>query len=916
MPFEAGQQLQHYRLVEPIGEGGMGVVWRALDTTLGREVAIKVLPDALTADPERLARFEREAKLLASLNHPNIAQIYAFEKWGPARGSAAAPGADTKGVPVTTFGLVMELVEGPTVAERLAQGSLSLTESLSIARQVAEALEEAHEKGIVHRDLKPQNVKASTEGKVKVLDFGLAKAMDPAGAPSSSGSSSPADVARSPTLTSAGTVAGLILGTAAYMSPEQAAGQPVDRRCDIWSFGVLLAEMLTGRRMFAGETVSHTLADVLRAPIDLADLPAATPPAVRRLIERCLVRDRQRRLRDIGEARIALEDALEQQRADSGAAAAPGALTPATAPTPVTAASRARPARLPWIVAVAALALAAGALLWHGGGAPPRPQSSLRFSIETPNEGGQRQGDGVHVALSPDGQTLVTSGGTGEKNGLYLRTLDRFDSRKLEGTTGGNRPVFSPDGAWIAFLAGAELRKVPLAGGPPIRIGRLPASPDGLSWGGDGFLYYGQHGKLFRIPDAGGEPEILKSTGKEKLGFPKLLPGGKTLLASGTLVATRGGNLAAYDLATGAVKDLGVEGSDPRYLPTGQILYARKGQAYVAPFDLGALAVTGASAPVLPRLWVDQDELQAAVSPDGTVAYLPAAPGSKRLRLVSATLDGKLEPLLADDLPFTSISDPRFSHDGRRIVLSADNGQLWMIDLDTQTPTLMSDSGFYAYWSPDDRDIIYTSPRGESFDIYRRPVDLSRPEKLLIDVADNLRAADWTRQGVLIVREEVEDKGMDLNIVTNPDDPRTMKPLLAGPDDELAPNVSADGHWLAFVSDYSGSDEVYVTTFPTPGGRSQVSVQGGNSPVWAPDGKTLYYFEGNALIAASVETAPRFRVTSRKTVIRGDFLTYRWSRMDDIDPTGKRFVFIQMPTTGNVEVITHWFDELRGKGKR
>ena len=510
----------------------------------------------------------------------------------------------------------------------------------------------------------------------------------------------------------------------------------------------------------------------------------------------------------------------------------------------------------------------------------------------------------------------MTSGGTGEQNGLYLRTLDRFDSRKIEGTTGGNRPVFSPDGAWIAFLAGAELRKVPLAGGPPIRIGRLPASPDGLSWGADGFLYYGQHGKLYRIPAAGGQPEVLKSSGKEKLGFPKLLPGGRTLLASGTLVATRGGNLAAYDLATGAVKDLGLEGSDPRYLPTGEIFYARKGQAYVAPFDLGALAVTGPSAPVLPRLWVDQDELQAAVAPDGTVAYLPAAPGSKRLRLVSATLDGKLEPLLADDLPFTAISDPRFSHDGRRIVLSADNGQLWMIDLDTQTPTLMSDSGFYAYWSPDDRDIVYTNASGESFDIYRRPVDLSRPEEKLIDVADNLRSADWTRQGALIVREEVEDKGMDLNIVPDPNDPKSMKPLLAGPDDELAPNVSADGKWLAFVSDYSGNDEVYVTTFPTPGGRSQVSVQGGNSPVWAPDGKTLYYFEGNALIAASVETTPRFRVTGRKTVLHGDFLTYRWSRMYDIDPSGKRFVLIQMPTTGNVEVVTHWFDELRAKNQK
>ena len=893
MPLTAGQQLLHYRLAGPIGEGGMGVVWKAMDTSLGREVAIKVLPDAVAGDAERLARFEREARLLAALNHPHVASVYGLHEDGGVR-----------------F-LVMELVPGEDLSARLARGPLPIPEALRIGREIAEGLEAAHERGIVHRDLKPGNVRLTADGAAKVLDFGLAKGLETP-LPES-------DIAKSPTLTAAGTIAGIVLGTAAYMSPEQAAGQPIDRRCDIWSFGVVMHELLTGRRMFAAETTSHTLADVLRAPIDLADLPPATPPAVRRLIERCLVRDRKRRLRDIGEARIVLEDALDQERAASGPAAAAVAPTSGAAPAASTApaaSSGSRPARLPWIVAAAALALAAGALLWPRSGPAPVPERSLRFSIETPNEGGQRQGDGVHVALSPDGETLVTSGGTGEQNGLYLRTLDRFESHRLEGTEGANRPVFSPDGTWIAFLAGAELRKVPLAGGPPLRIGRLPASPEGLSWGADGFLYYGQHGRLFRIPAAGGESQVLNPDGKQRLAFPKLLPDGKTLLASGTLVSTRGGNLAAYDLVTHKMKDLGVEGSDPRYLPTGHLLYALKGQAFVVPFDLGKLAVTGPPSPVLPRVWVDQDEIQAAVSEVGTVAYLPAAPGSKRLRLVSATLDGKLEPLLADDLPFTAISDPRFSHDGRRIVLAADNGHLWMIDLDTQTPTLMSDSGFYAYWSPDDRDIVYTNASGESFDIYRRPVDLSRPEEKLIDVADNLRSADWTRQGVLIVREEVEDKGMDLNIVPDPNDPKTMKPLLAGPDDELAPNVSADGKWLAFVSDYSGSDEVYVTNFPTPGGRSQVSVQGGNSPVWAPDGKTLYYFEGNALIAASVETTPRFRVTGRKTVLHGDFLTYRWSRMYDIDPSGKRFVLIQMPTTGNVEVITNWFDELRAKSKK
>jgi len=302
--------------------------------------------------------------------------------------------------------------------------------------------------------------------------------------------------------------------------------------------------------------------------------------------------------------------------------------------------------------------------------------------------------------------------------------------------------------------------------------------------------------------------------------------------------------------------------------------------------------------------------MQVALSPSGTIAYLPFTPGQKNHRLVAASLDGKLEPLLPGGLPFARINDPRISRDGRRVLVGADHSQLWMIDLDTGTSTLMSESGFYPYWGPSDQEIIYGSARGESFDLYRRPVDLSRPEELLLDVDNNLRAADWTRQGVVVVREEIEGKGMDLRILPDPDDPSSIRPLLEGPDDELAPNVSADGRWLAFVSNYSGSDEVYVTRFPEPAGRSQVSVKGGNSPLWAPDGKTLYYFEANALIAASVETEPRFRVTGRREVLRGNFLTYRWSRMYDIDPTGQRFVLVEMPEHGTVEVVTHWFSEL------
>ncbi len=875
MPLTAGEPLLHYRLVEPIGEGGMGVVWRAVDTSLDREVAIKVLPEAVAGDAERLARFEREARLLAALNHPHVAAVYGLHE---ARG--------------VRF-LAMELVAGEDLAKRLEKGPLPRTEALRIAREVAEGLEAAHERGIVHRDLKPGNVRLDADGRAKILDFGLAKGLD--AAPASG------DIARSPTLTSAGTVAGLILGTAAYMAPEQAAGQAVDRRCDIWSFGVLLHEMLTGRRLFAGETVSHTLADVLRAPIDLADLPSDTPAAVRRLLERCLVRDRQRRLRDIGEARIALEDALAEPAA--GAAPAAAALAPAASPS--------RRSRLPWIVAAAALVLAAAALFWSRGGAAPAPERTLRFSIEMPNEAGRRQGDGVHIAISPDGRSIVTAGGLGAEQGLHLRSLDRFESRKLEGTSGARRPVFSPDGAWIAFMVGADLRKIRVSGGPATDLGRLTASPSGLSWGADGFLYFSQQGKLHRISAEGGEVEVLDPGSTVRLAFPSLLPGGRALLCGTPQVSTRTGRLMVFDLASREAKDLGLDGSDATYLPTGHLLFGQGNDLYVAPFDLGKLEITGAPLPALPGVWVDQGEMQLAVSQAGTVAYLPAGPAGAVHQLMSVTLDGKVEPLVSADLPFRSLSDPRFSHDGRRLMLAADESALWMVDLDTQTPTLMSESGFYPYWSPTDSEIAYTSARNESFDIYRRPVDLSRPEELLLDVDNNLRAADWTRQGILVVREEIAGKGMDLRVLTDLDGPRALRPLLEGPDNELAPHVSSDGRWVAFVSDYSGSDEVYVTSFPTAGGRSQVSIKGGTSPVWAPDGKTLYYFEDATLVAASIETEPRFRVTGRRKVVEGAFLTYRWSRMYDIDPNGQRFVLIQTPARGNVQVVTNWFAELR-----
>jgi len=870
--IEPGQQLLHFRIVEKLGEGGMGVVWKAVDTSLDREVAIKVLPATFADEAERLARFEREARMLASLNHTHIAGIYGIHE---------AEG--------TRF-LSMELVPGEDLSVVLERGALPLEQTLQIAREVAEALETAHENGVIHRDLKPANVRLTQDGKAKVLDFGLAKAYDPATA---------SDPTHSATLTSAGTAVGLILGTAAYMSPEQASGQPTDRRADIWSFGVMLHEMVSHKRMFAGETISHTLADVLRAPIELDDLPAGTPQALRHLIERCLDRDKMRRLRDIGEARIAIEDVIANP--DEGVAAA----------LPLGDGSARVARRWPWMVTALAIVLAVVGFVWTPGTSPVPTEPVRRFAVEMPNSGNTRQGDGLAIAISSDGRSIVTRAGAGADDMLYIRSIGDFDPKPIEGTTSGRNPFFSPDDRWIAFLSGTNLHKVRSSGGASVLIGPTHAAPAGMHWADDGHIYSAYQGKVWKISVDGGEAKQLDSPDlvEPRLELPFVLPGSKALICNTATAPGRSGRLHALELDTLKLKDLDMAGSNPHYLATGHVLFAQSERVFVAPFDVGRLEFTGAPVAVHPRAWVDQGQMQLDVSSGGTVAYMPISRGEEQA-LVAVDLDGKVEQLLPDGLPFVSLNDPRMSRDGRQLLLSVEGGAIYMIDLDTQTPTLMSESGFYPLWSPDGSEIIFASSRGDSFDIFRRPVDLSRPEELYLDVPHNLRSGDWSRQGVLVIREEIPGKGMDLRTIPEIGD-TTMAPLLEGDDDELAPVVSADGKWLAYVSNYSGTDEIYVTSFPETGGRLQISIKGGTSPTWAPDGSTVYYFEGTKMIAVSIETEPRFRVTDRRVLFEGDYVQYRWSRQYDIHPDGKRFILIKNPTRGNIEMVTNWFDELR-----
>ncbi|HSL16405.1 MAG TPA: protein kinase [Methylomirabilota bacterium] len=882
-----GARLAQFEITAKLGEGGMGEVWLADDTRLGRRVALKILPADVAGDAERMARFEREAKVLASLNHPGIAHLYGLES------IASDAGADADSDAGRTTFLVMELVEGEDLSARIDRGALPVDEAVAIALQIAEALEAAHEAGIVHRDLKPANVRLTRDGKAKVLDFGLAKALDPRSAD---------DVERSATITSAGTVAGMILGTAAYMSPEQAAGQPTDRRCDIWSFGVILHEMLTGKRLFDGETTSHTLADVLRAPIDLEDLPARVPARVRRLIERCLERDRTRRLRDIGEARIALQDVMDEPE-EGPARSQPAAVAagPATG-------------RLAWAVAAVAAVLATVGFVWNPKGEPASVEPTRRFALEVPNSGNTRQGDGVAVAISSDGSRVVTRGGSGAEDMLHIRHMGSFESEPLENTVNGRNPIFSPDDKWIAFVDAAGLQKIRSTGGPPIFLTQFPSSPSGIDWADDGYIYYANQGEIWRIPEAGGESErLLEQDPIESRVFaePYMIPGTDTLLCSSRAGAGGpGGELAVFDLKTREITKLDMVGTNPRYLPTGHVLFAQTGRVFIVPFDTGEMRISGQASPVLERAWVDQGQVQADIADNGTVAYIPNTRGETQ-SLVAVTPDGKVEELAPAGLPFASLNDPRFSPDGRRLMLSVDTGAIWMFDLDTQTPTLMTEEGFYPQWSPDGREVLFGSTRNKTFDIYRRPVDLSRPEALVLDFENNLRAGDWTRQGPVVIREEIPGKGMDLHVWSDPEDPSTLAPLLDGPDDELAPVVSPDGRWLAYVSNYSGVDEIYVTAFPVPGARSKVSMKGGHSPSWAPDGRTLYYVQNSRMVALAIETEPGFRVTGREELFDGEYVHYRWSRQYDVHPSGEYFVMIRNPPRGNVEVITRWFDEIR-----
>jgi Tol biopolymer transport system component len=834
-----GSKLGPYEITAKLGEGGMGVVYRGTDSRLDRDVAIKVLPAVLTADTERLARFDREAKLLAQLHHPSIASVFGLEESGGVRA------------------LVMELVEGPTLAERLTTGPLSLTESLQIARQVAEALEEAHEKGIVHRDLKPQNIKAPIDGKVKVLDFGLAKAM----APSSSPDGSAPELTRSPTMTIGSTQVGVILGTAAYMAPEQAAGGTVDRRADIWSFGVVLWEMLTGRRLFEGETVSHVLAGVLKDTPDFTALPEGTPARVVDLLRRCLRRKPRERLQSIGDARVVIEEVLADPEADERAEARSSA---------VVSPRDSRRSKFSWVIAAAGLAAAAlfGAL-WLTSGHRAAGDRIVRATLMPAP--GTVLGD--TLALSPDGRRVVFEawdGKTGARS-LWLRDLALGKAERLEQTEGGEMPFWSPDGKHLGFFAKGMLKRLDRSGGPAQEICEAP-TPRGGAWGSDGNIVFTPSFRigLSIVPAAGGKPQTLTKLGANEKShrFPIFLPGGKTILflsqtAEGGARNDQSG-IDALDLASGKRTRLIASNSSPLYSAAGQILFWRDGTLLAQRFDAGRLALDGEPVPIAsPVSYTQNEQTLASVSNEGTLVFREGTRGSLS-RLIWIDRKGLGLAVIRDRELLQGFA---LSHDGTRLVYASVIGQggadLWIQDLVRGAASRLTfEEGGEANpaWSRDGAFVYYSNNRRNDGVIFRRRSDGTGAAEEVGTTPDGIWPGSVARDGRWMVVGTVAGKtGWDLlrfDVGT-----RKVTPLVTTPFFDQDPALSPDDRLLAFASEESGRWEIYVQALDGERGRWQVSTDTGRRPRWRADGRELFFLAvPDRLMAVDVEpgAVPRF----------------------------------------------------------
>jgi Tol biopolymer transport system component len=906
MALMNGTKLGPYEIVSLVGAGGMGEVYQAHDTKLGRDVAIKVLPEVFAHDPDRLSRFQREAKMLAALNHPNIATIYGLEQSGG------------------TSYLVMELVSGETLAERVKrEGRVPVEEALGMAKQIAEALEAAHEKSIIHRDLKPANVKVTPEGKVKVLDFGLAKAFadDEAGS----------DPSNSPTLSQAATMQGVILGTAAYMSPEQARGRVVDKRTDLWAFGCVLYELLTGKPAFHGEDITEILAAVVKSEPDWSCLPETTPAAIRLLLRRCLEKDKTLRLRDAGDARIEIHEALT---------APPHAVRVTDAP-----ATTNRREQLTWAaaaaLAVVAIALAIGFVLRAP--KPTQPVQAVRLSAEIGADASLSTTFGTSVILSPDGSRLAfVATGSDQKQRIYIRSLDQLQAAALSGTENARDLFFSPDGQWIGFFADRKLKKIAVQGGAAATLCDAPGDRGG-SWGEDGTIVFEPDNRaaLSKVSSAGGTPQPLtmldKQVGEITQRWPQVLPGGKAVLFTSNTHANNfeDSEIVVYSITSGQRRTVQRGGYYAHYLASGHLVYMHEGTLFAVPFDLQRLTMTGQPAPILEGVLAAPGlaGAQFSFSETGNLVYVAGRSGGGNVSIYWMDRDGKFTPLREAPANYTN---PVFSPDGKRLALQIFDGKrpdIWLYEWERDTLTRLTFAGeanAYPAWTPDGQRVTYSSQeKGGSYNLWWIRADGAGDAQRLAQSNYPQYARSWRPDGKVLAFTQT-NPGTGDDILTLPIEGNQKsgwksgepKPLMNSAFTEGEPAFSPDGRWLAYRTNESGDFEVYVRPFPGPGGKWQVSTGGGDLPTWSHNGRELFYrtADNKIMVVTYTASGDSFHADKPQLWSPGQFTERGIGNYNfDLHPDGKRFAVLKAPGTeqaapvDKVNFIFNFFDELRSK---
>jgi Tol biopolymer transport system component len=892
MTLASGTKLGPYEITGAIGAGGMGEVYRAKDTRLDRVIAIKVLPDHLASRAELRERFDREARTVASLNHPHICTLHDI---------GHQDGIDY---------LVMEYLEGETLAERLKKGPLPLEQVLQFAIEIADALDKAHRKGITHRDLKPGNIMLTKSG-TKLLDFGLAKLRGPQAAVAS--------MSAVPTEGSNLTAQGSIVGTLQYMAPEQLEGKEADARTDIFAFGVVVYEMATGKKAFEGKSQASLIAKILETdPPPISSLQPMTPPALDRVVKRCLAKEPDERWQSASDLTHELKWIAES-----------GAQIPSQMSAPVKGIRALGPGRRPIVVGLVALlfgAVIASLAIWNLKPTPPRPVS--RFTIALP-PGQQLAGPGggpAAAALSPDGTHLAYVASQGGTQQLYLRAMDNLEARPIPGTEGGVGPFFSPDGQWVGFFAGGKLKKVSVSGGAAVTLGDAPV-PLGASWSSQGTIAFASSANvsLQQVPDAGGAPQPLTRIEKGEVGhrWPEFLPGGKGVLfaAGGTGLNFANAQVAVQSVATGERRNLVQGATQPRYAPSGHLVYLQGGSLMAMPFDPQRLTATGVAVPVV------EGVLQYGISATGSLVYVSG--GQSQSKLVWVNRNGVEQSLAA---PAHAYVRPQLSPDGRRVAVGIveQETQVWLYDLSRDTLTRLTFEGnvnLNPAWTPNGKRIAFNSSKEETLaNIFWQLADGSGGLERLTSGEYVQVPMSWSPDGQLLAFIELNPTtGLDIWVLrmggpsAGPGQVRKAQPFLRTPFNESVPAFSPDGHWLAYISDESGRYQVYVQPYPGPGGKWQISTDGGTEPLWNPKGRELFYRSGNKMMVVDIATQPGFSAGKPRMLFEGPYRpTVTTIQNYDLSPDGQRFLMLK-PTESagaapaQINVVLNWFEELKQK---